>query len=107
MHRLICDICGREKPDYRIKPPYSYFPSLMGNYCPFCHRDTYDHLVDENGERVHSSPNIPNSKQSQFHLEIEEYKKKWEQALERNREIRKKNEAKIMEDVVNLKRKKR
>lgn len=109
MYKWVCDICEREKPDYYLKPPYSYYSFSEGSYCPFCHRDTYNHPVDENGKRVPyptEKPKKPNSQEYRLYRDSEEYermKTKWAQVNERNMEIRKKDEKQIMDYVANVK----
>jgi len=106
MYKLVCDICQKEKPDYYIKPPYSYYPSLSGSYCPFCHTNTYNRIVNENGIQVHYHSGILDYQDVKHYLNSEEYeemKKKQGQVIERNHEIEKRDEKQIMDYVGNVK----
>ena len=106
MYRWVCDVCEREKPDFQIKPPYSSFSSLIGSYCPFCHRNTPDRPVDENGNRVLSNVEKPSGKRPIYYIGKEEYEKMitdWDQVCERNVKIRKRDGEHIMDYVSNVK----
>jgi hypothetical protein len=106
MYVWICDICGREKPEYQIKPPYSEYSSLAGSYCPFCHRNTYDHPVDENGERVTYPIEKPSNQDRRLCLDNEEYmkmRKKWTHVIERNMKIMDNDNKQMMDYVSNIK----